>query len=199
MTLTERLASLEPRERRLLNVMLGVAIAMVVLIAPVGLSTMARTARAENEALRGSIDALERARTALAKSQARRDALQEKYRRPAPTLASWLDRLARDSGLEIPESQDRAEVPHGKAFDERSTKILLRSVGMLDFARFMERIEKAPHPVVISRLNIRKRSTEPDSYNIEMIVSAFDRKQTQKKAKNPAGESAKEAERDVQD
>ena len=67
-------------------------------------------------------------------------------------------------------------MPHGKRYDERSTKIVLRKVGMLKLVHLMEGIEKSGHPVTLSSLNIRKRAVEPDSYDVDMVVSAFDRK-----------------------
>jgi general secretion pathway protein M len=46
---------------------------------------------------------------------------------------------------------------------------------MASIAKFLEAIEKSGHPVAVSRLNIRKRAGEPDSYDVEVGVSAFDR------------------------
>ena len=65
--------------------------------------------------------------------------------------------------VEIPESQDRQAVPHGKRFTERSTKITLRKVGMLKLVKFLEKIEQSGHPVRITQIDVRKRGTEPDS------------------------------------
>lgn len=183
MTLRERLEGLDPRERRMLNLMFMVFIAFVVVVVPVGLKAMARSLRSDNEELRSTVEAIEDARAAVRKAEIQRDSIVARYKKPAPPLAGLLDTLARQSGIEIPESQDRAPVPQGKQFEERSTKVLLRRVGMLSLAKFLERIEQSGYPIVLSRLNIRKRSTEPDSFDVELIVSAFDRKVSDKKAK----------------
>ena len=42
-------------------------------------------------------------------------------------------------------------------------------------ARYLENIEKSGHAIAISRLDIRKRSAEQDSYDVEIGVSAYDR------------------------
>jgi general secretion pathway protein M len=170
MSLRERIGRLEPRERRLLNVMFVVFIAVVVLFIPLGLAATTSARRTDNDELRTAVEAIETGRHAVAQADAQRESITARYGKPA-----------RQSGVEIPESQDRAPVPHGKQFEERSTKILLRRVGMLGLVQFMERIENSPYPLIVSRLNIRKRSTEPDSYDVEMIVSAFDRKAPEKK------------------
>lgn len=193
MSLRDRIEGLDPRERRLLNLMFIVFIVFVAIVGPLGLTAMARARTAENEELRSAVEAIQDARTAVNKASAQRDAIVARYKKKAPPLAGLLDQLARQSGIEIPESQDRAVVPHGKQFEERSTKVLLRRVGMLSLAKFLERIEKSNYPIVLSRLSIRKRSTEDDSFDVELIVSAFDRKETAKKSdKKP--EAAEEPE-----
>jgi general secretion pathway protein M len=60
---------------------------------------------------------------------------------------------------------------------------------MLKLVRLMEKIETSGHPVAISSLDIRKRASEPDSFDVDMVVSAFDRKAPEpKKAETkPAG------------
>jgi general secretion pathway protein M len=57
---------------------------------------------------------------------------------------------------------------------------------MLSLVKFMEKIAQSGHPVSITRLNVRKRGTELDSFDVEMIVSAFDRKAEEKKKPEPA-------------
>jgi general secretion pathway protein M len=92
-------------------------------------------------------------------------------------LGAFLDNQARQNGIEIPESQDRPVVPHGKRFEERSTRIQLRKVGLANLARFMESVEKSQFPIIFSRVDIRKRLSESDSYDVEVIASAYDRKE----------------------
>ena len=46
---------------------------------------------------------------------------------------------------------------------------------MFAIAKFLEKIEQSKLPVAISRLNVRKRSGEPDSYDCEVGISAYDR------------------------
>lgn len=190
MSLRERIERLEPRERQLLGV-LGVVLAvLILLLVPIGMSAMLSSQKSENEALRTAIDNIQKGRALVRKRAAERDAIAARYASPAPSLAGFLSKLAKETGIDIPESQDRAVIPHGKQYEERSTKIALRKVGMLHLVKFMEKIEQSPHPVLISRLNIRKRGTEVDSYDVEMIVSAYDRKKPSKtKNKKKKGSS----------
>lgn len=189
MSLRERVERLEPRERQLLGILLSVFVGMAVLAVPLGASAVVGSRESDNNELRQAISAIQsgRARVRVAKEQ--RDALLQRYARPAPPLASLLAKFAKDEQIDIPESQDRAVVPHGKKYEERSTKIVLRKVGMLHLVKFMEKIEQSHYPVVVSQVNIRKRSTETDSYDVDMTVSAYDRKEPAKSTAKPSDSS----------
>jgi general secretion pathway protein M len=193
MSLADRLARLEPRERRLLGLLGGVFAVMVFLAIPIGIAATVHSQSSANDSLREAISGIEDSREAVLKAQAARDAVTRRYASPAPPLASFLSRIASEVQLEIPESQDRQAVPHGKRYTERATKISLRKVGMLKLVKLMERIETSGHPVMLSSLNIRKRAVEPDSFDVEMVVSAFDRKAPEPKKTEPKPADAPDA------
>jgi general secretion pathway protein M len=176
MSLSERLSRLEPRERRLLGILGGVFGFMAFLAIPIGIAASVHSQASQNDALREAIANIEDSREKVAKAQAAREAVTTRYAQPAPPLAAFLSKIAGEVQVEIPESQDRQAVPHGKRYTERSTKIVLRKVGMLKLIHLMERIETSGHPVTLSSLNIRKRAVEPDSFDVDMVVSAYDRK-----------------------
>jgi general secretion pathway protein M len=175
LSIRERLQGLEERERRLLGIALIVAIVGFVLAPPIALYAVLHGRRGDVESVRSAITAIEEQSETIERGKAQKGALEQRYARPAPQLQAFLSKLANDLGIEIPESQDRQAIPRGKRFDERSTKLTLRKVGMLKLVKFLERIDHSGHPVKVSQIDIRKR-TEPDSYDVDMIVSAFDRK-----------------------
>jgi len=174
-SISSRLEQLEPRERRLLNVLMGVFAVVVLVVLPLGLRSLLLAGRERNERLREAITAIRDRRVALAKRAAAAEQVAARYARPAPPLAEFLETLAKRQEMEIPESQDRPAVPHGKLFEERSNRIVLRRVGLLALAKFMESIAQSGHPVTVSDLELRKRG--PDAYDVTMVVSAFDRKE----------------------
>lgn len=192
MSLAERIERLEERERRLLTLLAVVAFVVLVLLFPLGVTAVLHTSRGDNDALRDAIDQISSSREVIERGRTVRQFLEDRYSRPAPPLASFLSGIASQTGVEIPETQDRAPVPHGKRYEEKSTKITLRKVGMLKIARFLERIEQSGHPVSVSQLTIRKRSIEPDSYDVDMVVSAFERK-AEKTAPKPEAEPSEGA------
>jgi len=176
MSLRERIDRLEERERRLLGILSVVVAAIVVLLMPLAVTAALHGSRVENQTLRDAIAQITSDRPLIEHSRALHKALEDRYSRPAPPLTSFLAKLAQEVEVEIPETQDRQPVPHGKRYEEKSTKITLRKTGMLKVAKLMERIETAGHPLSISQLTIRKRGLEPDSYDVHMVVSAFERK-----------------------
>ncbi len=199
MNLRARLDQLEERERKLLVAFFAVFATMAVFGVPVALSLVLSGDRDHNRALSEAISAVNDNRAVIEKRAAERAQIEERYARKAPPLAGFLAQMAEQVGIEIPETQDRSTVPQGKKFEERSTQIRLRNVGMLKLANFMEKIEQSGYAVTISKLNVRSRG-KPDEYDVEMIVSAFDAKapppkkaETKEKAEGE-GEAATEKE-----
>jgi len=173
--LRERLQGLEERERRLLGIALLVAGLGVLLTPPIALYAVLHSRKGEVEAVRSAITSIQDQADSIQRGKAEKEALVERYKKPAPQLQAFLAKLASDVGVEIPESQDRQVVPRGKRFDERSTKVTLRRIGMLKLVKFLEKIEQSGHPVKVSQIDIRKRP-DPDQYDVDLIVSAFDHK-----------------------
>lgn len=187
MTLADRIARLDEREQRLLNAGLIALVVLLVFLLPIGLTALEHSRRSENQALRDAADNLSDNRDQIERAKLEKAATLQRYAKPAPPLAALLASLASEASIEIPESQDRQAIPHGKKYSERSTKIALHKIGMLKLSKLMERIEQTDYPVSISSLNIRKRGPDPDSYDVEMVVSGFDRNAAADKvAKKPA-------------
>jgi len=182
-SLADRLRGLEDRERRLLGILVAMVVGAVLLLPPAALYALVHSRRGEVEEIREAIQAIDDERETVERAKAGKGALEQRYASPAPPLAAFLARLAAEAGVEIPESQDRQAVPHGKRFEERSTKLTLRKVGLIKLVKFMEKLEQSGHPVRISQFDIRKRGSEPDSYDVDLVVSAFDRKAEPKAAK----------------
>lgn len=193
MNISDRIARLLNRDQRVLNIALLVVGALVVVVLPLVLTVLVHARSSENRALSDASDSIGDSREQIERTKAEKAVTIERYSKPAPPLAAFLAGLASEVGIEIPESQDRQGVPHGKRYTERSTKMSLHKVGMLKLAKFMERIEQSGNPIRISSLNIRKRGPEPDMYDVDMTVSAFDRAAATEKPKKAAEPAASEA------
>jgi len=121
--------------------------------------------------------------------QAQRDetARERRFSRKAPALQGWLESIATKRSLEIPEAQDRPEVNLGKNFTERAVEIRLRKIGLRPLTEFMVDVENSPYPVAVTKLHVRRRVGESDSFDVEMTVSAYDWTEAGKALKRPAG------------
>lgn len=186
MNIRDRIARFVPRDQRVLNIAMLAVAALVVVVMPIILTVMVHSRRSENEALADAANNISDSLDQIEKAKLEKAITVGRYASPAPPLAAFLAGLASEVGIEIPESQDRQGVPHGKRYTERSTKMSLHKVGMLKLVKFMERIEQAGNPIRISSLNIRKRGPEPDMYDVDMTVSAFDRSAAAEKPKKAA-------------
>ena len=190
MGLAERIEKLEPRERRLLGVLGGLLGAALFHALPVYLWARVAAQRDEARDLRDLTEQILDQRALVAERRAKKDALLARYARPAPPLGSFIEEALKANGLSVPESQDRPEVPHGKRYSERMTVVRLHKIGMKPLAQTLEKIESSGFPVAITRLDIKPRAGEPDMYEVELGVSAFDRKPDAPSAAASASASA---------
>jgi len=193
-TLADRLDKLEPRERKLLGVLGGIVAAMIVLALPVYAWSAVASSRTENTEIRSLVDDIYKARLTVSERKAKQDAVLARYGKPAPQLAGFIEDAAKQNGITVADAQDKPEVPHGKRYTERLTVVKMHKVGMLALVKMLEKIEQSGHPVAITRLNIRPRAGEPDSYEVELGVSAYDRKPDAKKEKEEKAEPKEEGE-----
>jgi general secretion pathway protein M len=177
---------LSPRERRLATILLGVAGFIMLVAVPALLQSFVLSRRSDNDELRSALAAVQQARGQVHDRQARKASIAQRYAKRAPALAGFIEQHARSQKLEVTDSVDRPDVPHGKRYVERSSQVHLKKAGMYAIAKFIEEIEKSGSSVAVTRLNIRKRSGEPDSYDVEIGVSAYDRNEA------PAAEEKKE-------
>jgi hypothetical protein len=173
--LQERIDSLAPRERQLLGVLVVVFGLLVLVFFPIYVSVMLGAHRDENDQIRAVIDRIYSERDVIERHKAEKQALLAKYGTAAPPLAGYLSKLAGANSLEIPEIKDRPPIPHGKKYEEQSVEVSLKKVGMLNLAKFLEATVQGPYPISISKLNIHRRTNEPDSYDVTLAVSSFHR------------------------
>jgi general secretion pathway protein M len=167
---------LNPREQRVATIAVFVLAGILLLAIPVGLSSLVSSRKTENEELKDALAAVNGARTKIHERQDRKNSIVHRYQKKAPPLGGFLEQNASASKVSVSDSTDRPDVNHGKAYVERHTVIHLKNVGMGPIARFLEALEKSEYPVAVTRLNIRKRAGEADSYGpVEIGVSAYDR------------------------
>lgn len=147
-----------------------------------GAELLAWTIRADALDIEAAAMEVRDARPKVVQDKAVRERAQKRYGTRVPELATFLEEKAKSASVSLADTQPQAEVPsEGKQFVERGAVTHLRKVGLKPIVSFLEALESAKMPLVVARLNLRKRSTEANSYDVELGVSAYDRKEADKK------------------
>lgn len=195
MTIAARLNKLDERERKLLTALGVVAGALLVLVAPIAVLMSLSAKKAANDEVQSVLTAIDDARSTIDERKARREAVLAKYADTTPALAGFIEQAAKAHELSAADTQDKPETPHGKHYNERHTVVKMHKLGMRAFVEMLQQIESSGHPVAVTRLNIKPRPSEPDQYEIELGVSAYDRKNDKGEVK-PAASAAPSADGD---
>ena len=185
MRIQERFEQLEARERTLVMIFGAVLAALIFLVVPLAVTGTLSGMRDDNEQLREALRAVYDGHEGMALRKAENQALDARYKSPAPALAGFLSKLADKNDIDIKTSQDRPTVPHGSDYEERATTLdLARGVGMYSLAKFMESIERAGYPLSITRMSLRRNISQVDSYTVDKLtVAAYHRTEASKKKK----------------
>lgn len=167
---------LQPREQKMLTGAVFVLAAMLILGIPVGLSMLVSSRTAANEELKEALTSVNQARGKIKERQEKKSSIANRYAKKTPQLGGFIETTAATAKVAIADSVDRPDTAHGKQYNERQTVVHLKNTGLAPIVKFLELLEQSNYPVSVTRLNIRKRSAEADSYGpIEVGVSAYDR------------------------
>lgn len=106
-----------------------------------------------------------------------------RFENPVPPLLGLLEKLGGEAGIDIPESRDLPDETIGKKWIHKSVEIRLRKIGLDTLVHFMVKIknENRKYPLAVTKMNIKKRAGEPNSYDIQMTVSTYSKKGSSKK------------------
>ena len=160
-----------PRERSLMA-LLGVS-AVVVVFAFVGMTIREGLDEiaARNDARRDALDALEIYRAQ--KAQGTDDGPKISIPNEALDLPAYLEDIAKEVGIEIPNYQPQPQAQRG-SYDEIAVNIDLREVTVQELADFMERVETRNRTVVVTQLRIERSFRDQDRLRkASMTVATF--------------------------
>ena len=161
---------------------LGWALAGLMAVTVVGLELWGWSIQREARDIADAVTEVRDARPKVVNDKAVRERAQKRYGTKAPELATFLEEKAKSAAVSLADTQPQAEIPsEGKQFVERGAVTHMRKVGLKPIVSFLEALESPRLPLAVTKLNLRKRSTEANSYDVELGVSAYDRKETDKK------------------
>jgi type II secretion system (T2SS) protein M len=168
------LQRLSPRERILISALGGALVLFVLVLAVLKVASSLHDLEGQNFEDAEVLRTIQRNADKLRENEREEAAQERKFARKAPPLQGWLEQIATKRSLEIPEAQDKPDVNRNKNFVERSVEIRLRKIGLQPLTEFMVDVENAPYPVAITKLHVRRRVGETDSYDVELVVSTYD-------------------------
>lgn len=182
----QRFRSLSTREQVLVNAMLGTAVVLVLVLAVVLMQRKVNALERRVEANDQVLTDLATGGQEYLEQRREREREEARFDKELPPLPGLLERLAGESGIEIPESRERPDDPIGKKWIRKSVEVRLRRVGLKAFTDFMVKIENENRriPIAITHLTVKRRAAEPDSYDVEITVSAYQKAKLSKKKKS---------------
>jgi general secretion pathway protein M len=174
---------LSDRERKMLSGMGGVLLTVIVFVAIWTTTSAVADVQEEREGIRRVLADIDRAGELLAKRQAERLAIEARYQVSAPPLAAFIERKAKEQGLEVRQvSEEPEKVING--YRRQSVRVSMSGVSLRPIMHLLTVIEQEPAPMAIERLVVEHYSSG-DSYKVDVGVSAFDAPEKGKKTSQP--------------
>lgn len=168
----ERMA---PRERRLAAVALLVAGLAVCGVGGYLFSSSLAEVEEGNEEIRRALKAIARNRTEYLEAKQKMRAMELRIGEGAPQLATDLDAIAREVGIQIPETVERQPAAVGRRYLEHNVDVKLRQVDLKQLAKFLSRLETSRRLIYVTRLRALRRFAERDKLDVELTATAVER------------------------
>lgn len=165
--------NLNDRERRMLTVLGGLALALLLLLPPVLLSMGNSDLQAENDELRSVLDQLAIQRGRLMKLAEDRKQAEQRYKNKTPPLGSFMESEAKKQGLTLQEVTDQPEKTVGK-YLRRSVTVSLPQTGLTPVINLMSSIVESGHPVAIQEIQL-DHYQPGDQYSVKLGILTYDK------------------------
>jgi Tfp pilus assembly protein PilO len=172
--LRERWERLSPRERTLLAAMAGTFLVMFAVMSGFFILDGLSTLDEQNGASRDALHDIETQREAYLKAKAKAAQLEARMGKTPVQLQGFLEQVAKDTGVQIPETTEQQPVAAGKQFMERSVDIRLKQVTLESLSKFLHGVENGPNLVIVSALNIKTRDDKHEELDVEVTVTTYE-------------------------
>jgi hypothetical protein len=172
--LRERYERLSQRERTLVAVFFGsfavLATLTIGLLITDGLASLGE----ENQKMREALSDIATHRDSYLKAKARVSQVESKLAHEGFALGGYVEGVAKEAGIKIPETDESPPAPVGKGFVEKTLKLRLTAVKLDALASFLRRVETGPTLVVVRDLNIRTRDDKHQELDVELTVATWE-------------------------
>jgi hypothetical protein len=171
----ELLDGLAPRERTLLVIALCSVLGLGALGAGVLLYDRIDTLEEQTEALQRALRDIAKKRGPYLQARARAAQLDARIGQSPLQLSGFLEGLAKETGIEIRETNPRTPEAMGKKYVQQSVDLRIGKVGLEPLLKFMRKIETYPsNLVMVTQLNIRSRDDKHQEFEVDMTISTYE-------------------------
>ena len=171
----EYFEGLSARERTLL-VTLGAAITLLaVLTGTYFIYDRIDTLEENNEAMHRALLDIEKKRGPYLAARAMAAQLDSRIGQTPLSLSGFLEQIAKETNLEIRETNPRTPEPIGKKYIQQSVDLRISKVALEPLLKFMRRLETyQSNLVLVTQLSIRSRDDKHQEFEVDMIVSTYE-------------------------
>lgn len=165
--------ALTTRERRLLEAMLVVFVAIVIVLPLYVAISSISDIETENAEIMQVLEDIRRSEPRLLQQKADRRAIERLYNRKAPSLGGFLEERAQQSGVSGLGVTDQPKLDMG-GYSRRSVRVSLPVVELRPLIEMLADIENSSYPVSIEQIQMtggRMRT----GYTVKLAVNAYDR------------------------
>jgi hypothetical protein len=171
----DRWERLSQRERTLVGALGVTFVVMATLVVGFLITDGLSTFEERNADMRQALRDIETHRESYLRAKAKAAQLETRIGRTPLQLQGFLEQIAKEAGIEIPESNELTPTAAGKHFVQRSVELRLRQVTLDALAHFLRGVETGPNLVVVTALNIHTRDDHHQELDVEMTVSTYER------------------------
>jgi hypothetical protein len=176
--LRERWDRITPRERLMVMALGGTALFLIFWWVGTTIIDGLDTIEKKNATSRKALKALHEHRLLKAQGMAS-DRPKIPIGKTPVELESYLERIAKDVGIEIPGYSPRPEAQVGD-YTEVATRFDVRGLTIVEVKDLLERIETGQQGrVVISDLRIKRQFREQEKLDVELVVATYYNKQAE--------------------
>lgn len=188
---------LSARERSLLALLGAVVVMLLLLFGAYTLYDRIDSLEEKNQAMEKALSDIAKKRGPYLSARARQAQLDSRIGNSPLSLSGFLEGVAKESSIEIRETNPRTPEPIGKKYIQQSVDLRLGRVKLEPLLKFMHRLETYPsNLVLVTQLSIRARDDKHEEFEVDMTVSTYEHapKSAQKPPKPDAkSEGEKEA------
>ena len=173
--LRDRWERLSQRERTMVGAMGITFVIMVTLIVGFLITDGLSSMEERNADMRQALRDLDTQRDSYLRMKAKAAQMETRLGSTPVQLSGYLEAAAKESGVEIQETNELPASPAGKKFIERTLDVRLRAVTIEQLSHFMKAIETGKSLVVVTGLEIRTRDDKHEQLDVELWASTYER------------------------